>query len=144
MQDSSRYSRRHYHPTPVSQKTPIQTHTHRKRLCQKQKRAVTAQRQPASTTKDFPVDRPVAPAAETLSPRRWEQMNLCADPSGCNPPGYLLAGPAGFTPAGPSGDQRVSNRAVTNICNLEKSGRNKPQLPSGHRLHSQLPVQNGV
>ena len=102
------------------------------------------QKQSASKTEDPPVDRPTAPAAETLPPRRWEQVNLCADSPGCNPPGYLLAGPAGFTPAGPSGDQRVSNRAVTNICNLEKSGRNKPQLPSGHRLHSQLPVQNGV
>ena len=69
------------------------------------------------------MDMPAAPAAETLPPRRWEQVNLRTDSVGCSPPRAAPAGPAGCTTAGPPGDQRVTSQAVTYIGSLLVPGR---------------------
>ena len=71
------------------------------------------QRPPIKETEDTSVDVPTAPDAETLPPRRWEQVNLRTDSVGRSPQGVTSAGPAGHTTAGPPGDQRVTSQAVT-------------------------------
>ena len=78
------------------------------------------QTQPTRKTEDSlpPVDVPAAPATETLPPRRWKQVNLYADPPGCNLPRNSLPVPAGCRTAGPPGHQRTTTQAVTNICSL--------------------------
>ena len=77
----------------------------RKRLRQDQKETEAKQRSPTKETEDTPVDVPTAPAAETLPPRRWEQVNLRTDSVGCSPQGVTSAGPAGCATADPPGDQ---------------------------------------
>ena len=85
----------------------------RKRLRQDQKKTEGVQKPPIKETEDTPVDVPTAPAAETLPPRKWEQVNLRTDSVGCSPQEVTSAGPAGRTTAGPPGDQRVTSQAVT-------------------------------
>ena len=83
------------------------------------------QTQPTRKTEDSlpPVDVPAAPATETLPPRRWKQVNLYADPPGCNLPRNSLPVPAGCRTAGPPGHQQTTTQAVTNICSLFVPGR---------------------
>ena len=76
------------------------------------------QRQPVSKTENPPVYAPAAPGAETVPSKRWEQINLCVDSTGCSPPVNLLTEPAGCTPAGLPSDQQVTTQAVTYIGSL--------------------------
>ena len=111
-------------PLHVAQKmsspssTPTKRHPSRRqrrqKLRQNQKEIQRLQRPPAKETEETPVDVPVAPAAEALPPRRWEQANLCTDAVGCSPPGAAPAGPP---------DQRVTSQAVTYIGSLFVPGR---------------------
>ena len=69
------------------------------------------------------MDMLAAPAIETLPPRRWEQVNLYAEPPGCNLNKNSLPGPASCQTAGPTGNQRITTQAVTNICSVFIPGR---------------------
>ena len=113
--------------TASSSSVPTRRHPsrrqRRKRLRQDQKETEGTQRPPVKETEDTSVDVPTAPAAETLPPRRWEQVNLRTDSVGRSSLGTLPAGPAGCTTAGPPGDQRVTSQAVTYIGSLFVPGR---------------------
>ena len=121
--------------TSLPASTPPRRHPsrrqRRKMLRQEQKEMAVVQRQPASKT----VDVPAVPAAETLAPRRWKQVKLCTDPPGCSPLGAPLAGPAGCSPTWrPASHHPGSDIHWQSVCS-RKSGKEKPQLPSRHRLH---------
>ena len=109
--------------SPVPARRHPSRRQRRKMLRQGQKETEGVQRSPGKKTEDTSVDVPTAPAAETLPPRRWEQVNLRTDSVGCSPQGVTSAGPAGHATACPPDDQRVTSQAVTYIGSLFVPGR---------------------